>query len=464
MVAPFVEAHPFRRIRLDLFPCVHVDFPARHRRRHGVQLFHAAHKLGIVCLHLLILFAQPRAFASGFGVPAVISLLEFSVPVFQICPGCEALSLLNGVLYLVNEGIQQCLRSVFQVAAQFNAVEPAVVSAVLPALKRLERYVHVFHARIGGEQRRRVHQLAQRGVVGDVCCVCAQLHTAIVDLPSPLAVRAAEPAGLLPDRLSVHALHLVALRLVQRLKVCVPGVAPCVGKSLRRPSALRLVHRAQPHVLRLADRLHRRFRRAVEKFDRLIVVAARPLAVAVKPRVGVLHDLFPDVQLALCCRHADVSARQRLVAAFIDLVDPAPVPAALHFFHERAHVRFLRDEVPDLVLADLRSGSSSVRIHAQHHFAAVAVDDSANAHGSVFGVHLQKARHHRHALYAALARPGSELSQLVVPCFLRQRVQRLAFRTARHAQLLRARDRFKHCGLPPLLYYLSVFFSFCAFA
>ena len=105
LVAPFVEAHPFRRIRLDLLPCVHVDFPARHRRRHGVQFFHAAHKLGIVCLHLLILLAQPRAFASGFGVPAVISLLEFSVPVFRICPGCEALSLLNGVLYLVSEGV-----------------------------------------------------------------------------------------------------------------------------------------------------------------------------------------------------------------------------------------------------------------------------------------------------------------------------------------------------------------------
>ncbi len=170
LVAPFVEAHPFRRIRLDLLPCVHVDFPARHRRRHGVQFFHATHKLGIVCLHLLILLAQPRAFASGFGVPAVISLFELSVPVFQICPGCEALSLLNGVLYLMSEGIQQCLRSVFQVAAQFNAVEPAVISAVLPALKRLEHYIHIFHVRIGGEQRRRIYQLAKRGVVGDGLC------------------------------------------------------------------------------------------------------------------------------------------------------------------------------------------------------------------------------------------------------------------------------------------------------
>ena len=151
LVAPFVEAHPFRRIRLDLLPCVHVDFPARHRRRHGVQFFHAAHKLGVVCLHLLILLAQPRAFASGFGVPAVISLLEFSVPVFQICPGCEALSYLNGVLYLVNEGIQQRLRPVFQVAAQFNAVEPAVIPAVLPALKILERYADVGKIGIGCE-------------------------------------------------------------------------------------------------------------------------------------------------------------------------------------------------------------------------------------------------------------------------------------------------------------------------
>ena len=251
---------------------------------------------------------------------------------------------------------------------------------------------------------------------------------------------------------------------MQRLKVCVPGVAPCVGKPLGRPSALRLVHRAQPHILRLADGASRRLRRAVEKSDRLLVVEARPLAVAVEPCVGVFHDLFPDVQLALRRRHADVSARQRLIAAFIDLVDSAPVPAALHFFHERAHVCFLRDEVSDLVLADLRCGSLSVRIHAQHHFAAAAVDGAANAHGSVFGVHLQKARHHRHMLYAALARPGGELSQLVVPCFLRQHVQRLILRAARHAQLLRARDRFEHRDLPPLLYYLSVFFSFCAFA
>ena len=40
-------------------------------------------------------------------------------------------------------------------------------AAVLPAFKRLERYADVSKIGIGCKQLRRIHQLAQRGVVGD---------------------------------------------------------------------------------------------------------------------------------------------------------------------------------------------------------------------------------------------------------------------------------------------------------
>ncbi len=242
---------------------------------------------------------------------------------------------------------------------------------------------------------------------------------------------------------------------MQRIKVRAFGVAARIGIFLRRPSAFYLVHRAQRQAFRLARRMFRRFRRAFDRVDCLLVVAARPLTVAVDARVGVLHDLFPHVELALLRRHADITVRQRLIAALIDFVDAAPVRAAAHRLHEGAHVFFFCDEVPDLVLADLRR-RALLTVHAQHHFAALAVDDAAHADRPILGLDLQKARHHRHALHALAACPVRKAAQLVVPVFLWQHVQRLVARAALHAQCRRTRERLLPCDLSAPLRQLSV--------
>ena len=252
LVSALVVAYPLRRVWLDLLPCVQVNLPARHLRCHGIQLFHSRNELRVALPHLLILFLQSCALAPFLRRPTVKSVFHSPVPVGGVCPAGKSFPVLDGVLRLMDEGVQQRLRSVLQVAAQLDAVKLPAVSAVLSVLQRVECHAQIRHIRIGFKQLRRIHQLSQRGVVGNIRRVGAQLHPAVVDLEAPLAVHAFVPARRLADALHVGSGLLHLLRFPQAFKVRAVGVRPGIA----------VLQSAQPllHVdLRVIHVVERRF-------------------------------------------------------------------------------------------------------------------------------------------------------------------------------------------------------------